>query len=155
VAPGFTRCRLHGGDSPLARQAAQETLAAAALPAAAVLFDILDQWRRTKCPVCGMPTGDPSPVIRAATAVLDRTGLGPSASLSVSSPGQEPRDYAYMRWLTDAELDQFEAMCLAAERRMEDAEGAIDAEAFEVPEPAALEERPTPLEEPTTEDPSD
>jgi hypothetical protein len=113
---GGTRCTLHGGNSPLARQAASETLAAAALPAARVLFDIIDEWQRTTCPVCGMPKGDPGPVIRAAQIVLDRTGFHPSMSVQVSHTDEIP---PWARWLTNDQLRQVGEWIADAKTRME------------------------------------
>jgi hypothetical protein len=54
------------------------------------MFEIIAQWQRTTCPTCGMPNGDPSPVIRAAQIVLDRTGFGPSAHLSLQQQPPPP-----------------------------------------------------------------
>ena len=142
VAPGFTRCALHGGHTPLARQAAAEALARAALPAAEVMFDIIDRWQQTRCPTCGMPSGDPSPVIRAAQIVLDRTGFGPSATMQVA-PAPE---YALPSHLTLAQLaDRAEAVARRL-RAAADAEGQPEVTDAEVlnegdshpPQPGAL-----------------
>lgn len=94
VGPGFTRCNLHGGATPLARQAATEALARAALPAAEAMFDIIDRFHHETCPTCGLPNGDPTPVIRAAQIVLDRTGFGPSSTLHLEPPPQN--DFAHL-----------------------------------------------------------
>ncbi len=115
-APGFNRCNLHGGHSPLARQAAQRALAAAALPAAQVLFDILDRYQSDTCPHCCMPRGDPTPVIRAAQIVLDRTGFHPSVSVELSR--QEPQAAEWGPWMTDDQLRQIGQWIADAKRRM-------------------------------------
>src|ERR1035437_1251798 len=100
VAPGFTRCNLHGGHTPLARQAAQETLAAAALPSARVPLEIVSRWLDERCPVCGFPTGDPMPVLRAAQMVLDRTGFGPHATMQVTTT-PSPYDHLTLAEMAD------------------------------------------------------
>lgn len=83
IVGGF-RCTLHGGASPEAKRMANEALLGARLPAARFLFDLIENYSRATCPACHMPTGDPNPVIRAAIAVLDRTGHGPSAHLTMT-----------------------------------------------------------------------
>jgi hypothetical protein len=112
---GGTCCTHHGGHSPLARQAAAETLAAAALPAARVLFEIIEDWRRETCPTCGLPKGDPGPVIRAAQIVLDRTGFHPALSVQVASSAIPP----WAQYLTDAQLRQVGLWIEEAKERME------------------------------------
>lgn len=132
VSPGFTRCNMHGGATPLARQAAAETLAAAALPAAGVLFDIVDTWKRTACDKCGMPTGDPSPVIRAAQIVLDRTGFGPSATLAIAPP---PPKEPWAEWLTVEQAQVVTEFIADAKRRMRAGEPRpVIIDAYVVPE---------------------
>lgn len=113
VAPGFTRCVLHGGATPLARQAASEALARAALPAAEAMFDIIDRYHREVCPTCGLPNGDPGPVIRAAQIVLDRTGFGPAGTLAVttSAPNKD------LAGLSDEELMARAEKLLAAAKK--------------------------------------
>lgn len=81
---GGTRCTLHGGGSPEAKRVAEEMLAVARVPAARVLLQIIEDWEADRCGVCGRPSGDAGPVIRAAMAVLDRAGMHPSMSVQVS-----------------------------------------------------------------------
>jgi len=84
------------------------------------MFDILEQWQRSRCPVCGMPDGDLTPVINAARVVLDRTGFGPSATMRVTSP-----DLDELAQMTKAELaDRAEAL---ARRARADADEEADA----------------------------
>jgi hypothetical protein len=62
--PGGSRCHLHGGGSPQARQKAKERLLAAADPAAGALVEIVkDEEARA------------SDRIRAAKEILDRAGV--------------------------------------------------------------------------------
>lgn len=113
---GGTRCTLHGGGSPQARRVAEEMLAIARVPAARALLQVIEDWSADTCDVCGRPHGDPSPVIRAATAVLDRTGFHPSMALEVSRA--EPRAPSWARWLTNDQLMQLRSWIEAARRRM-------------------------------------
>ena len=115
VAPGFTRCRHHGGHTPLARQTAQENLAKAALPSAAALFDIVSDWQRHTCATCGYPKGDPSPVIRAAQIVLDRTGFHPTLAVEAVRAQEIPE---WAPYLTDDELAEVSGMITRAKERL-------------------------------------
>ena len=118
LGPGQTRCHIHGGATPLARQATAERLAAAAFPAAAVLYDIVDAWRRETCPTCGFPTGDAAPVIRAAVAVLDRTGFHPSATIEVKTTKTRDNSDEDVHYLTPSEMERMEsALLLCVELR--------------------------------------
>jgi hypothetical protein len=64
-------------------------LAVARVPAARVLLRIIEDFEADRCETCGRPLGDAGPVIRAATAVLDRAGLHPSMTVHVSRGIQE------------------------------------------------------------------
>lgn len=68
-------CRMHGGSSPQAKNAARRRLNALAEPAVSLLSRILEDDRDLKA-------GDKER-IRAAIAVLDRTGHGPSAKVEM------------------------------------------------------------------------
>jgi hypothetical protein len=89
-------------------------LAKAALPSATALLDIVSDWRRDRCDTCGYPKGDPTPVIRAAQIVLDRTGFHPT--LAVQAVRMEIPEYA--AYLTNDELAEVQAMVLRAKERM-------------------------------------
>jgi hypothetical protein len=105
----------------VARQAAAERLAAAAFPAAAVLFDIIDMWKRDICAVCGMPKGDPSPVIRAAQIVLDRTGFHPTIAVEHKAVSGIP---AWAKYVTQEEYAQIQTIIEGAKARVEAGERA-------------------------------
>lgn len=111
---GGTVCTMHGGKSPLAIQAANQALLAARVPAAELLFEVIEWWRRTTCEACGLPKGDPSAAIRAAIAVLDRTGLGPTSSLTIEAKKPEP----WARWMRPEHLDQMAIWIEDAKARM-------------------------------------
>ena len=64
---GAVVCRMHGGAAPQVREAARRRLLEAADPAAARLVELLD-------------SDDENIALRAAVALLDRSGLGPSAT---------------------------------------------------------------------------
>lgn len=83
---GGTVCIMHGGKAPQTMEAARlylnfgRDLAIDAIHRALV--------SGPPCTVCGRSDSDRDPaVIRAAQIVLDRTGFGPSAHLSVSPDG--------------------------------------------------------------------
>jgi hypothetical protein len=86
------------------------------MPATEALFDIIDAYMRVRCEVCGQPSGDPGPVIRAAQIVLDRTGFGPSASLTLNHVRVPP---PWIEWLTDEQLATVAAFMRDATARME------------------------------------
>jgi hypothetical protein len=117
VKPGFTRCKLHGGDSPAARAKAEEFLLAARVKSAGVLDRIVESYNATACDKCGRGD-DVHAVIRAAIAVLDRTGFGPRATLTVER-GSREATMPWVRWLTGDELALIDHLCEQAERRME------------------------------------
>jgi hypothetical protein len=82
AAPFQFVCDKHGAKSPLAQKGAKERMALLLEPALDVLF------RATRnaepCPHCGRSDADRDPVaLRAAMAVLDRCGFGPTAKLSL------------------------------------------------------------------------
>jgi len=74
--PGGTVCRYHGGNTPVVRQRARERLLEAADPAAARLGEIVRDGRTA--------TADQ---IRAAVAILDRSGYGPGQTLEITGAG--------------------------------------------------------------------
>src|SRR4051812_8155917 len=87
VPPGFTRCSLHGAANVSAKIKSEQMLAQARLPACEALFNIIDRHEADTCPSCGFPAkGDVDTVkmiIRACQVILDRTGMGPRASLEL------------------------------------------------------------------------
>lgn len=114
---GGTRCTLHGGASPQARQKAEEVLAVARVPAAGVLLRIIHDWQGSACPACGRPSADPGPVIRAAIAVLDRTGLHPSLAVRVGPAAESATDPA-IEWLTAPQARAMASIFEDCRRRM-------------------------------------
>jgi hypothetical protein len=121
--PGTTVCHLHGGRSPQVERAGKEYLAALAYPVLGHLHElevtVYQQWQSETCPTCGYPKGDPMPVIRAITAVLDRAGFGPSAKLDVRATAEvdtsRTPDEA-VEWIPDTELQRIVAQYRAALR---------------------------------------
>lgn len=117
---GGTRCTLHGGGSPEARRVAEEMLAVARVPAARVLLRLIEDWEADRCQTCGRPSGDPGPIIRAATVVLDRAGLHPSMSVHVT---REPEN-SFAGLSEDELIAQLEEMLKSA-RESRDAKRAL------------------------------
>jgi hypothetical protein len=72
---GAVVCRMHGGAAPQVRDAARRRLLEAADPAAARLVELLD-------------SPDPAIQVRAAVALLDRAGHGPSSTQVQVDGGQ-------------------------------------------------------------------
>ena len=77
--PGGTVCGVHGGSAPAAKMAAQRRLIGMIDPAMAALLRAIEECEE-------WPTK-----VRAAIAVLDRAGFGPTASLRLDEQGG---DYA-------------------------------------------------------------
>jgi hypothetical protein len=63
--PGALVCEIHGGKAPQVKRKARERLLEAADPASAKLRELLD-------------SDDEAVALRAATAILDRSGNGPT-----------------------------------------------------------------------------
>jgi hypothetical protein len=80
-------CNLHGGKSPAVQAAARRRLLEAADPAAARLVELLE-------------SDDESVALRAAQAILDRAGMGPSSTQVQVDGGQV--DYS----IQGVDLDQ-------------------------------------------------
>jgi hypothetical protein len=72
---GALVCRMHGGAAPQVKRAARQRLLEAADPAAARLVQLLD-------------SDDEAIAVRAATALLDRSGHGPSSTQVQVDGGQ-------------------------------------------------------------------
>lgn len=98
--PPTNRCYQHGGASPGSLIKAKVALAALRLPAIEVAFNammalhiLIEQWQSSTCSACGLPMGtleEKEQLIKAAVgaaktcmAILDRTELGPKATLEV------------------------------------------------------------------------
>jgi hypothetical protein len=117
VAPGFSKCYLHGGATPSARIAAERALAVARTPAIEALHAILTDWGSEVCDKCGRPNYENAhPVIRAAQIILDRTGFGPKATIEVTKPDADGLD---VDLLTDGERDELAGL-LAQVRELKD-----------------------------------
>lgn len=87
VRPGFTRCNLHGGNSPAAKIKAEQLMAQCRLPAIEALFSILEQFESNMCPSCGYPKGDTDEkrmIVRTCQTILDRAGMGPHSVLEIA-----------------------------------------------------------------------
>ncbi len=117
--PGGFVCSFHGGNAPQVRRAARQRLEVLLLPKAldAIHAALL---RRDPCLVCGRADADHDPtVLRAAIAVLDRTGFHPT--LAIANAATEPEDWAY--YATDEELvlvNEIAERCIERQRRGEE-----------------------------------
>lgn len=67
-------CRMHGGSAPQARKAAALRLLELADPAISALAEVVKDGEKG------------SDRVRAATAILDRAGLGPSSKVELETP---------------------------------------------------------------------
>jgi hypothetical protein len=87
--PGFTVCWRHGARAPQTIKKAERLLSIARLPAINNLTDILDQAQENQCEHCGYPkwgeTDYARMIAQTSKIVLDRTGLGPRATLDVNA----------------------------------------------------------------------
>ena len=84
---GGTKCVLHGGGSPLARQAAERRLLYGTSLAIDRLIDALSEHdHEGPCALCGCNPSSRDPnTLRAAIALLDRSGFGPGLKLQHTS----------------------------------------------------------------------
>jgi hypothetical protein len=73
--PGALVCKIHGGGAPQVQRSARQRLLEAADPAAARLVQLLE-------------SDDEAIAVRAATALLDRAGHGPSSTQVQLDGGQ-------------------------------------------------------------------
>ena len=100
TVPGMFRCYIHGGASPLAKIKAENSMALLRMPAVEALHKVLEVLNQTLdqlidnvCLTCGYPRGETDEkeaLVRAcrtlaqtSSAILDRTGLGPRATLEI------------------------------------------------------------------------
>lgn len=117
--PGGSVCAMHGGNTPMVRQAAQRRLIGMVEPA----LDGLEMaMRQDPCDKCGRPA-DMSLVVRAAQIVLDRSGLGPQGSLLVE---HRATPHPFAKWMTQEQLEQIAMWCEEAEQRRRRGEPASD-----------------------------
>ena len=81
---GGHRCVLHGGGSPLAREAAERRLLYGVSLALDRLLDALSEHEHDgPCALCGCNASSRDPnTLRAAIALLDRSGFGPGLKLT-------------------------------------------------------------------------
>ena len=88
---GGLRCVLHGGGSPLARQAAERRLLYGVSLALDRLIETLSEHdHEGPCPACGCsPVARDPVVLRAALGVLDRSGFGPGLRLQHSTDNED------------------------------------------------------------------
>lgn len=89
VRPGHVRCSLHGGSNLASKIRAEQMMAQARLPAIETLYRILEQAEAAvPCPTCGFPNNDTDEkrmLIQACRTVLDRTGMGPSQTVELTT----------------------------------------------------------------------
>jgi hypothetical protein len=88
VKPGFTRCSLHGGQKAGAKIKAELALAVLRVPSIEALHLIIDQFLSDTCPTCNYPKGDAEEkrvIVSTARTILDRTGMGPTSKLELTS----------------------------------------------------------------------
>ena len=85
--PGGSRCVLHGGATPLARMEAERRLLLGVSFALDRLLDAVSEHHHAlPCPACGCnPSRNDPNVLRAAVALLDRSGFGPGLRLQHSN----------------------------------------------------------------------
>ena len=87
---GGTRCVLHGGASPLARQEAERRMLLGASFALDRLLDAVAEHNHPPCEHCGCTPGRADPtVLRAALGLLDRSGFSPGVRLLHSTDDEE------------------------------------------------------------------
>jgi hypothetical protein len=112
---GATVCTQHGGNAEHIRRAAAERLTMA-LPEAveALTARLKDDPNAAPCALCkrGLPRDD-HVVVKVATAIMDRGGLGPQSKVEI-----QHADTAWMRYLSDTELDTLISLMESAKSRM-------------------------------------
>ena len=87
---GGSRCVLHGGASPLARQEAERRLLLGVSLSLDRLLDALSEHDHPPCELCGCsPLARDPVVLRAAIALLDRSGFGTGIRLQHSNEEDE------------------------------------------------------------------
>lgn len=107
VKPGMTRCNLHGGASPASKIKAEQAMALLRMPAIETLYRIVEQAERNTCTSCGYPTGDTDEkrmLVRACQTILDRAGMGPHATLELTTQSDGPMNFDLLTLEERAEL---------------------------------------------------
>lgn len=85
------------------------------MPAARFLKELIEEYRSgPQCSACGRSSSDVHAPLKAAIAVLDRTGFGPHATLKLD----RPEDASWMKWLTDDEWNVVDRAIGRAKERM-------------------------------------
>ena len=115
--PGGSRCVLHGGATPLARMEAERRLLLGVSFALDRLLDAVSEHHHAlPCPACGCnPSRNDPNTIRAATALLDRSGFGPGVKLQHTTEEDELREIRVHIVKPDPEqLAEYEASDRAA-----------------------------------------
>lgn len=112
---GGTVCAVHGGKAPQVIAAARLKLLRGRDLAIDALLRALD-GDDSPCATCGRSNSDRDPaVIRAAQIVLDRTGFGPSASLTITPA--PAADAEWMEWMSLDEMRVLDDLIHEGERR--------------------------------------
>lgn len=94
-APGFTVCNFHGSRAPQTIAKAERMLAVLRVPAIENLQIMIDQYQEPTCPACGFPKHDIESMrtqLAAIKLLLDRTGLGPKATLQINATKTDDTD---------------------------------------------------------------
>lgn len=121
-------CDRHGGKSPRSLEKARERIQELVEPA----LDVLHRATRSApaCEHCGRSDADRDPTaVRAAVAILDRTGFHPTMSVEVAPPNP------YAECSEDELIEKLETLLAAAKaRRDQRLASVVDADAFVVPD---------------------
>lgn len=92
---GYPVCRKHGERAPQTIKKAERALATARMPAIEWIMDALDHANEETCDTCGFPRHglkERKRIDQLAFKLLDRTGLGPRATLDINPAGNEVVD---------------------------------------------------------------
>lgn len=147
-AVGYTVCQIHGGsDVAVAKHEAERLLATGRIHAVRWMLTEIEQAMKDPCPECGYPRNsakDKKRLDALATKILDRTGLGPKATLTIEA--QQKADDLDLSTLLAEELVMFDELMQALDklrervlaRRAHEAANTIDALGSTVIEPVAL-----------------
>lgn len=120
---GYTVCAWHGQNAPQTIAKAERLLAIARMPAIEYLMHTVEQAHMDTCHECGFPRGEVEyrrTVIATAKLILDRTGLGPRATLQLTATKADDTDQL-VEQMTEAER----AEVLALLARVEEIKAAV------------------------------